>query len=425
MTRTSALISPRLACAGALFALLASAPWGIGSLVAQDVPSGTSPARSPLAPDTVMLSLDGPRIVLLATPGEGVVALRLSVPLREGRAEAGAGILLRDLAVDRMRSLARPIGAQVSGVRTPWGLAYTVVGAAADFEYLAYLLREAVAPPGGGAPPAFQEGRERLATLAIEASESPQRRVAAELRGQASPGLLPVEGTPGSVAALDPGSLRSFWARTHQPSSMTLVAAASVAPEVLLAATQGMGAQQGSAAPPVDTPAPAEPRRGVAQTLRTWYGEAWSAPGPLSAEAAVAAILVSRHLQGSRLPGLELSVELWEFPDRWVLAVVGAAYPRDVQAMRRTVSNALSGARAALEPSAVAEAVAQLRRERLLLARTPAGLVSVVGRNLDATGDPRAAVTAAEALDRAGTEGVRSLLDDLLRRPPHTAQVRP
>lgn len=424
MTRTPT--PPTLARAAALCVLLASAaPCGGGFLVAQEVPSGTSPARSPLAPDTVMRSQDGPRVVLLATPGEGVIALRLSVPLREGRAEAGAGVLLRDLAVDRMRSLARPIGAQVSGVRTPWGLAYTVVGAAADFEYLAYLLREAVAPPGGGASPAFREARERLATLAAEASESPQRRVAAELRSQVSPGLLPVEGTPGSVAALDQDRLGDFWERTHQPSSMTLVVAAPVAPEVLLAATRGIGAPQGSAAPPVDSPAPAEPRRGAAQTLRTWYGEAWSAPGPMSAEAAVVAILVSRHLQGPRVAGLEFSVELWELPDRWVLAVVGAAYPRDDQAMRRTVSAALSGARAALEPSVVAEAVAQLRRERLLLARTPPGLVSVVGRSLDATGDPMAAVTAAEALDRAGTEGVRSLLDDLLRRPRHTAQVRP
>lgn len=423
MTRTPT--PPRLARAAALCALLASAPWGMGSLVAQDVPPGASPARSPLVPDTVMLSQDGPRIVLLATPGEGVAAMRLSIPLLEGRAEAGAGFIIRDLALDRMRSLARPVGAQVSGVRTPWGLAYTVVGAAADFEYLAYLLREAVAPPGGGASPALQEARERLATLAAEASESPQRRVAAELRSQASPGLLPAEGTPGSVAALDPGRLRSFWERTHQPTAMTLVVAASVAPEVLLAATRGMGAPQGAAAPPVDTPTPAEPRRGTTHTLRTWYGEAWSAPGPISAEAAVAAILVSRHLQGARVPGLELSVELWELPDRWVLAVVGAAYPRDVQAMRRTVSGALSGARAALEPSTVAEAVAQLRRERLLMARTPPGLVSVVGRNLDATGDPMAALTAAEALDRTGTDGVRAFLDDLLRRPPHAAQVRP
>lgn len=422
MTRTPT--PPTMARAATLCALLAAAPGG-GPLVAQDVPSGAIPARSSLAPDSVILSQDGPRIVLLATPGEGVAALRLSVPLMEGRAEAGAGFVLRDLAVDRMRSLARPVGAQVSGVRTPWGLAYTVVGAAADFEYLAYLLREAVAPPGGEASPAFREARERLATLAAEASESPQRRVAVELRSQASPGLLPPEGTHGSVAALDPGRLRSVWERTHQPSSMTLVVAASVAPEVLLAATRGMGAPRGAAAPPVDTPTPREPRRGTTHTLRTWYGEAWSAPGPVSAEAAVAAALVSRHLQGSRAPGLEFSVELWELPDRWVLAAVGAAYPRDVQAMRRTVSGTLSGVRAALEPSAVAEAVAQLRRERLLVARTPPGLVSVVGRNLDATGDPMAALTAAEALDRASADGVRALLDDLLRRPPHTAQVRP
>lgn len=423
MTRTST--APTWTGAAALWLVLASSPYQVGSLAAQDAQPLAIPERSPLAPDTVMLPHDGPRIVLLATPGAGVAALRLSVPLVEGRVEAGAAILLRDLALERMQGLARPIGAQVSGVRTPWGLAYTVAGAAADFEYLAYLLREAVAPPARGPSAAFQEARERLATLAMEASESPQRRVAAELRSQVSPGLLPTEGTPGSVAALDLARLHAVWARTHQASSMTLVVAAPVAPEVLLAATRGMGAAQASAAPPVDAPAPTEPGRGATQTLRTWYGEAWSAPGPISAEAAVAALLVSRHLQRSRVSGLELSVELWELPDRWVLAAVGAAYPRDVQAMRRTVSTALSAVRAALEPSAVADAVSQLRRERILLSRTPWGLVSAVGRNLDATGDPTAALAAAEALDRVGTEGVRALLDDLLRRPPHTAQVRP
>lgn len=380
-------------------------------------------AVSPLAPDTVLEPGGGPRIVLLASPGVGVAALRLAVPLQEGASEAGAGRLLRDLALERMRSLARPVGAQVSATRTPWGVAYTVVGAIADFEYLAYLLREAVSAPdrtGSG----LTEARVRLQGEAAAAVETPSRRVAAQLRAQAAPGLPPLEGTPASLQVLDALRVRQVWLRSHQASAMTLVVSAPVVPEVVLAATRGMGAPEESAAPPPPDPAPGAARTATLRTLRSWYGEAWSLPATGDPRGAIVASLVADRLREGA-EGFEASVELWELPDRSVLAVIGSSWPRNAQAMRGAVSSVLARTRNALDDVAAAGAVARARRQFMLAVRTPAGLVTAVGRAMEADGDALSAAREMEALQALDAASVRDLLDELLRQSPRTAELRP
>jgi len=68
------------------------------------LPCGGGAQVSPFSPDTLLQPPGGPRIVILGTPGEGVAALRLAVPLHEGPAEAGAGHILRELALRRMET---------------------------------------------------------------------------------------------------------------------------------------------------------------------------------------------------------------------------------------------------------------------------------------------------------------------------------
>lgn len=412
------LVSMRFVVAVVLAGALLPHPAG-----AQATPTSEPRAASALAPDTVLAPLGGPRIVILASPGVGVAALRLAVPLREGPTEAGAGELLRDLALERMYSLARPVGAQVSAARTPWGLAYSAVGATADFEYLAYLLREAVASPDVTGP-GFAEARLRLEGEAAESVETPSGRIAADLRSQMAPGLPPLEGTPASFQALDAARVREVWLRSHQPSTMTLVVSAPVAPEVVLAAIRGIGAPEDSAAPAPGAPTPTRSRTGSPQTLRSWYGEAWPVGPPRDPLGNVLAYLVARQLRAGS-SGMEASVELWDLLDRSALAVVGSAWARNAQAMRRTVSGALAATRDALDEEAVARAVAQVRRERMMAARTPAGLVAVVGRAMEADGDPLSAARELDALRAVDATSVRELLDRLLRQGPRTAQVRP
>lgn len=405
-----------------LDAFLAAALWttAVGAQVA--APATPEPA-SPFVPDTVLTPPGGPRILLLTSPGEGVAALRLAVPLQEGPAEAGAGSLLRDLALERMRTLARPVGAEVSAVRTPHGIAYSVEGAAADFEYLAYLLRQAVASPDVEGP-AFQEARLRLETEVAADVETPARRIAGLLRAQVAPGYPPLQGTRGSVAGLDAARVEEVWSRSHQASAMTLVVSAPVAPEVVLAATRGMGAPEEAAGPPLDAPPASEPRPPSPEAIRTWYGEAREAGAVGDPSGPVVARLVAARLQALGGP-FEVGVELWELPDRWALVVIGAARPSDAQAMRRAVSGALAGVRDGLDGKAVAAAVAELRRDLLVEARTPAGLVAIVGRAAETRTDPRAAADDAAALASVDVDTIRRRLDEMLRLPPSVAQVRP
>jgi len=412
-------------------ALLTQAPWaraidaqipGPAAGRAENAPSGECRSASPLAPDTVLEPAGGPRIVLLASPGVGVAALRLAVPIREGASEAGAGRLLRDLALERMQSLARPVGAQVSATRTPWGLAYSVVGATADFEYLAYLLREAVSVPDL-AGPGFSEARLRLQGDAARASETPSRRVAAELRAQAAPGFPPLEGTPASVQALDTARVRHVWMRSHQASAMTLVVSAPLVPEVVLAATRGMGSPEEEAAAP-DTPSPGAPRPTALQALRSWYGAAWPLPSPRDPRGAIVAALVAERLRDGG-EGLEARVELWDLPDRSALVVIGSSRPGSAQVLRRFLSAVLARTRDTLDEAAAAAAVAWARRQGMLAARTPAGLVAEVGRAMEADGDPLSAAREMEALRAVDAASVRDLLDQLLRQRPYTSEVHP
>lgn len=380
-------------------------------------------AEAAFLPDTVLEPPGGPRLVLLGPPGGGVAALRLSVPLREGALEAGAGRLIRDLALERITGLARPIGARVAARRTPVGLAYTVEGAAADFEYLAYLLREAVAEPNVesvGFGEAVDDLREELGRR----GETPDARLVARLRRAAAPGVPPLDGTPASLAGMDAARVRQVWRRSHQASAMTLVVSAPVVPEVVLAATRSLGAPEDAARPPLEAPAPTVEDAGQPQTLRHWYGEAYAGGDPTDPRGPVAALLVARHL-GSRTDGFESGVQLWELPGRWVLAVLGASYRTRLADMRRTVSGAVGAAADQLTNAVVADAVARRRRELLLDARTPAGLVNEVGRGLDATGRPDGAARDLATLALLDVDEMRSFFAELQALPPHTAEIRP
>ena len=188
-------------------------------------------------PDTVLRAAGVPRVLILrANPG-GVTALRLSVPLLERPAEAGVGRMLAALSERRMEGAAREISARVSGQRTPWGLTYSVEGAGADIEHLAYLLRLAVEEPA----PDFSELDRLRAELLSDLdrrAESPGDRLLTDLRRAAAPDLPSLAGSHVSVRRFDASLMRAVWRRSHRASSMSLVAMTSVDPTVLLAMLQ-------------------------------------------------------------------------------------------------------------------------------------------------------------------------------------------
>lgn len=378
----------------------------------------------PLVPDSVLRAPGFPAIVRLPAPTRGVVTLRLSIPLRETPREAGAGRLLEALARERMSGPAATLGAQMETGRTPWGLVYTVSGPVADLDYLVYLLREAARFPGADEGRLVPE-RRALDEALRRLEETGGGRVEAALRQGATPGQPPVEGTRGSVVSLSAGLLRDVWARSHHPDSMTLVVLGAVADPVLLATLAGLGAGADVTAPPaLDGPAPTSPPPGRVETLRRWYGAAWSTAGPLDPRAAVAAVLLSRHLRQDATD-YEAQVRLWETPDRTVLGVVGAAYPARFAALRSRVDGLLAATAGELEPGEVAGVAARARRDLLLQARTPWGRVHLVGRFLDAGLSGGAARAYLDQLATLDDASIRAFLTAMAAAAPVRAEVRP
>ena len=374
-------------------------------------------------PDTVLAVPGGPRVVLVNSVDGGVAALRLSVPLEEGPSEAGAGQVLRDLALDRMLGLAGPVGARVSATRTPWGLAYSVEGAAVDLEYLTYLLREAVAEPESDAL-SLDRSRQRLAEDIARRVETPAGRLISDLQRAAAPHLPPLRGSQGTVASLDAARIRSVWWRSHRPEAMTLVVSAGVAPEVVLASVMGVGAVGSEGGPPLDAPVSTAARSARPQSLRTWYGEAFGAGPPSDPHGPVAALLISSILP-ERRQGFEAGIQLLALRDTWLIIVAGAAYSGDVPAMRAAVSRAVSEARARMTPETVRHAVERLRRDMLFEARTPGGLVEHIGRALDISGAPSAASDYLAALGRVDAVSLGAYMDRMMSSGPATAEITP
>jgi len=407
--------------AGALPGLLIGALVALGAF-ASGVPAQLVPLPDPLQPDEVLELPAGPRIVRFDAPGSAVAALRVSLPLAESQAESGGGRVLLGIALGRVAPMARALGVRVEGSRTFHGLSYSVTGPSAFQEQLAWILREALRAPSE------EEARAGLARLATELErelETPSGVLEARLRAGVAPALSPQGGTAASLATLSPSQLHALWARTHRREEMTVVIASPLPMEVVLAGIMDAGIPEGAVEGPFSpAPASSSTARSRTEVLRSWYGEAYPLDEADDPRAAVAARLMAEELRS--LPGrTEAGVQLWELGGRSAIVVTGAAYPAEAATLRRRIQGVRGETAGRVSPEAVRRVVAELRRETLLAARTPAGLIGVVGYHLEATGDPAGARLFLDRLAGVNAASVSSLLSDLLARSPVTADVRP
>jgi hypothetical protein len=380
-------------------------------------------ASEAFRPDTVLMPRGGPRLIRLSAPGSGLTTLRLSIPIQETPIEAGTGLVLQFLGLNRARAAAATLGVRVEGSRTPWGIAYTVVGPSEEFDYLAFLLREAVAEPRPDRVE-LERARARALEEAQRTADTGAGRIAAELRAKAIPGSTPLAGTEATLQGVTEATLRDLWRRSHRRENMSLVMVGPEPVELVLASFEdvGSGARSGGPSPSLSTlREPAAPRPDV---LRQWYGEARVVGDVDDPRSAVVAALVSRKLRETR-GSFESDVQLWDVGRVRVLAVTGAAYPAQAAAMRRRLQGVLAEATSGIRSEDVAPAVATLRYELLAAARTPWGLAQQVGRYLDATGEPDAAYQNVRALDRVNPDAIRLYVAELQRRPNATADLRP
>jgi predicted Zn-dependent peptidase len=393
-------------------------------LIAGAVLAGNQGGEEALSPDSILRLPEGPQLVLFSNPGASVTALRVSVLLDEEAHEAGAARLLQAHALQRVRSAASSVGAVVTATRTPWGIAYTVVGPQTHFEYMAWILRQAVSEPNLDRVQ-FLRARAEVEDEVERVAETPPGVLAERLWSQISPSESRLDGSHASLQQITPGSVRQLWARTHRPDRMTVVASGPVTVDPIIAALKDL-VGSADAGPPqrADARAVPPPDRGRPQVLRRWYGEAFLAGDPTDPHAEVLALMAGRSLrQGSQ--GYEAGVELWELDRTRILAVTGAAYGRNASAMTARIRGLLEETRAAITPEAAAGAAAGIRFQLLADARTPDGLVNLVGRHMDATGTPTGALDYLRRLDQVTASSLETFLATVESSGPVSAELRP
>ena len=387
-----------------------------------EVLSTAAPARDPFTPESVFTIRGGPRVVRLPAPGSPLVAFRVSVPVDETQSEAGAGRLLASLASQRIQGRAAVLGLHFEGSRTPWGVSYTVAGARSELDVLASLLREALGEPNMP-DTEFERSRRMLWEQVLRTTETPAARILTELRTRAAPGTPAIDGTPTTLERMTRVTLRDVWARTHRPEAMTVVVAGDVSDDELTDAFRGLGASSGPPGSRVSGSLQSGADR-TTQVFRHWLGQGFRVSDPADPHGPVVALLAADWLRGTP-PPFEAEVQLIQLEDVQLLAVLSAAYAKDANGMRERMPRLLANTRQSLSADVVESAVLRVRQEMLQQARTPPGLVSVVGRHLDATGQPTGAVTFLRALDRVSLQSTNSFISELERQAPLRAEVRP
>jgi predicted Zn-dependent peptidase len=391
-------------------------------LIAAALFGTASQPTEPFRPDTVVDVPGGPRMVIFATPGSPRVALRLSVPVNETPARAGAAEILRVLAEARMTSMAALVGADVAAARTPWSIAYTVTGAVTDLDHLAAILVAATDEPDLNRVD-FSRARNRLRDEVARDAEIPGRILRSRLLERLAPDRAPHQGTFASLDRMTQSDVLAVWSRTHRREHMALVVAGPLPVEAVLAAIQPLGRSTDRRGQPNDATMPS-PERQRAQVFRSWYGIGVPAGPTFDPHAAVASLLLGDRVSGSSAD-YQIGVELWELGDGHALVVTGAAYGNRVRTMQNRVRGLIAETEEALTGDAVSIAVARVKKELLLAAGTQEGLIRVAGRHLDASGNAYQSADYMEALGRVDASSMASYMERLREVDAVTVEVRP
>lgn len=362
-------------------------------------------------------------VVVHHQPAIPIVALRMSLLVSDPPGFAGAGHLIQHLVYPRLREQVRRVGGQAQIQRSSDALVYTVIGPAAELEYLSDALRSVLSPPIATvgemvvAMRALEE--ERLAEWETAASH-----IRAEMRSRLFPQDLPAPGTAASAARLEARLLRPIWAEIYQPQRVSVIAVGDVRldevrrvfAELPPPPRERLGESYTDTVP-VARLAPAEATRG-------WMGLGYSAARMDPVALTVTARLLSDDLR-SRLPTAGVEVEHWWTHHGQALAVVVAAPEASIPLARRTLGTALTALRQELTEGQVRAAATAVRREMLFYARTPDRMAEVVGRFTDRDGDPDAAQQFFTDLEVVRLADVQQVIDRLAERTPVRVDIAP
>lgn len=425
-------IALRLGCAAVVLLLL------VRSAAGQEA---AEPTPTPLGPTHLVRPEGGPTVLVRPGLALSLVALRVSVPVRDG-ALPGAARTLAHLAAPRLKAEVAAVGGSARVARTPGHAVYTVVGPARSFDVLATAVRNAIlAPPFTTA--ALVRARAAAEREVLSLLERPETRVRVLLRRRLYLEAAGLEGDAAGLDLLTLERLRHVWSEQYRPDRLRAVMVGSV-PEPVLRSALGRWPAPGVPGSPAESVPPAA--RPEPQVLRPWAGMAYRVPGADPGALAVAAELVRHRVSASAL--VAGRAEAWWHPDGPALVVLGSVDTSNVAVaaarasapelgpepsgealgasdlvlyLRRMVAEAA----ALLSDAHVATAARSLRSELLGAGRTAEGLADLLGAMQDATGDATAAEHLYRALDGVNTGAVREILRAMLEATPAFVEVVP
>ena len=375
----------------------------------------------PLQPNEVLSIPGGPEVAVVRTARSDVVSLRVSVPLHEEGAEAGAGHILAMAATERMQGLAGRIGARATAERTPRAIVYQVSGPATELDFLGSILRAGTGPPTSDVA---ADALERLRVEQERRLETPRGVLAERLRAALAPVAASVYGTVSSLEQMDRTRLMGIWERSHLRGTARVVAAGGIAPELALLLANDLGLRDASAGAPLAAGDEAGSPVPDPEVIRHWVAEAY----PLLDGDEVGALVAARFLgeaYESANGDFEVGLEIWDTGGATALVVTGAAYGRSRGAMEARLGGMFSEAAARITEDDVDRLSDALRAEIHMAGRTPWGLAAIIGQAWDAGRGPGGTAELTAALDDLGAVQVIGLLGALDRATPVREELRP
>ncbi len=382
---------------------------------------GPAPFDPRFEADLVVRPPGGSETHLFVQPGHGVVSVRVFVPLSEAPEEAGAAQLIRALAEDRMRSMARRIGAQVQAWRTPDGLAYQVSGPASEIDFLVWILNEGLRSPEA---PRFNEVRRDQLAEVLRRQETPQGALALRIRERAGGSGVPLLGSTVSLERMHAGVVSAVWARSHSRERTRIIVVGDLTPEVALSALDGLELPDRAAEPHTPPSAETGQPRFSPEIIRHWVAQAWPLDRARDPRGLVAVGILGDQIR-SRGGDYELGAELWEIGGRWTLVVSGAAYPRAQQTMRSRLGALLAEGAEAVNDASVRHHAARVRGDLLLQASTPWGFAELVGQALESGQRAEGLGQVLADLESMGAPEMRAFFADLQGQTPLREEIRP
>ena len=376
-----------------------------------------------LLPDTVLTPPEGLRLVLKRSPSPGITTIRAFIPLDETFEEAGIGRVLAGLAAERVRGTVARIGATFEASRTPTGIAYAVTGSDEDFDYLAFILRRALAEPGEQAVVVRRIAGRAQRTLERE-SETGRGWISADLSAKLCPTLAPEAGVASTLSTLTPAGVQRFWRRTHRRERASLIVVSRASRPLVFSALRSLGLPPTDAsegAPPSTSAPPARPQL---QVLRRWYGEAH----PLPLDARAETLVLARSIDGALGPSpqdYDLFVEFKSTRCADALLVLGTAYRAGDRQMRARVGNLLDELAGSLREGTVRNTASAVGADLLRAAALPASLADALGREGADRGDPGGLARLHARLAEIELEDLATYLEGLARLEPLRSEVRP